>query len=212
MLKLCYDVEGAIFGYQHNDEICLLLRNNQHHETTPWFDNKLQKICSVSSSIASVHFNNCANTIDLDLLGDPIFTSQVFVVPDLTEATNTMIYKQQHNAYASVNLACFYELIKKYDKDTIKKMINGMNLDDRIELLNQECGIDFNDYPAVLRRGSACYKAPKITTDGVRNKWIINNNLPIFAKDQNFLNQIFRNGTDIVRTETVNGLLQNNLP
>jgi tRNA(His) guanylyltransferase len=198
-LRLCSEIDGALFAYQHGDEIVIVARNDQNPDTAPWYDNKLQKICSVTSSIASLHFNECASAIGLNLGGDSIFTSQVFVVPNIMEATNTMIYKQQQNFHASIQSACFYELLKKYDKNNIKEMLNGLSLDEKIDLLNQECGIDFNDYPLPFRRGAAAYKVPKVTDGAMKNKWWINLELPIFTKDQSFLTNIFKNGADIFR-------------
>lgn len=200
MLRLCTDVDGALFGYQHNDEIVLVVRNDQGQETLPWYDNKVQKICSVTSSIASLHFNKCASAIELNLMGEPIFTSQVFVVPNIAEAINTMVYKQQHNFHTSIQFACFYELLKKYDKNTIKEMLSGLSIDERIDLLHQECDIDFNNYPDAFRRGAACYKVPKIVDGGnIKNKWMVNPTLPIFTKDQSFLSNLFKMGHDIFR-------------
>ena len=98
-LRLCSEIEGAFFAYQHGDEIVIVARNDQNPDTTPWYDNKIQKICSVTASIATSHFNKCATAIELNLTGEPAFTSQVFVVPNIMEATNTMIYKQQQNFY-----------------------------------------------------------------------------------------------------------------
>lgn len=200
-MRLCSEVEGALFGYQHNDEIVIVARNDQSPETTPWFDNKIQKICSVASSIATLHFNNCATTIDLNLMGEPVFIANVFAVPTLAEAINTIIYKQQSNFHTSVQFACFYELLnKKYDKHTIKEMLAGLSIDEKIDLLRQECNIDFNQYPTSFRRGVACYKAPKLV-DGelVKHKWTLNDDLPIFTKDQSFLSNIFKNSVDIFR-------------
>ena len=203
-LRLCAEVEGALFAYQHNDEIVIVARNDQSPETIPWYDNKLQKICSVTSSIATMHFHSCANTIDLNLVGEPVFTSQVFVVPNIMEAINTMVHKQQYNFHTSIQFACFYELLKKYDKNTIKEMLSGLSVDEKIDLLQQECNVDFNEYPSPFKRGAACYKVPKITTDGVvKNKWIINPELPIFTKDQSFLSNIFKNGADIFRKDSL---------
>ena len=115
MVKLCMEVEGVLFSYHHNDEIVIVSRNDQNQETVPWYDNKLQKICSITASIATQHFNMFAANTELNLLGDALFTSQVFVVPTIAEAINTIIYKQQHNFYTSIQFACFYELLKKYD-------------------------------------------------------------------------------------------------
>jgi tRNA(His) guanylyltransferase len=200
MLKLCSDIEGALFGYQYNDEIVIVMRNDQSLDTNPWYDNRIQKIVSVVSSIASLHFNRCAIELELDLLGEAIFTAEIFAVPNIMEAVNTMIYKQQHNFYTSIQFSCFYELLKKkFDKSTIKEMIGNLSVDDKIQLLSQECNIDFNSYPSAFRRGSACYKVPKVIDQSVKNKWQINSQLPIFTKDQAFLSNIFKMGHDVFR-------------
>jgi len=202
MLRLCADIDGSMFGYQHNDEVVIVARNDQSPETSPWYDNKLQKICSVTSAIATMHFNECASAIQLNMTGDPVFTSQVFVVPTIGEATNTFVYKQQQNFHTSIQSACLYNLLDKYDKNTIKDMLAGLNIEDKIDLLAQECDIKFNDYPLAFRRGTAAYKVPKVVEGTMKNKWFLNNELPIFTKDQSFLSNIFKNGADIFRQES----------
>lgn len=199
-LKLCSEIEGALFSYQFNDEIVIMARNDQGVDTSPWYDNKLQKICSITSSIATAHFKNVSSS--LELMGDGIFTSQIFVVPTIAEAINTFVYKQQQNFHISVQSACFYELIKTHNKNTIKEMLSGLSIDEKIDLLQQECNVDFNKYPITFRRGSAGYKVPKVVGDVMKNKWIINNELPIFTKDQSFLSNIFKNGADIFRKDS----------
>jgi tRNA(His) guanylyltransferase len=202
MQKLCTDIEGAIFAYQHNDEIVIIVRNDQNSETLPWCSNRIQKICSITSSIATLHFNRCVSAINLNLMGEAIFASQTFIVPNIMETINTLIYKQQHNFHTSIQFACFYELLKKHNKDDIKNMISGLSVDEKIELLNQECQIDFHEYPVPFRRGAACYKVPKIIEDGnVKNKWFVNSDLPIFTENQSFLSNIFKNGSDIFRND-----------
>lgn len=200
-VKLCMEIEGALFAYQHNDEIVIVARNDQNQETSPWYDNRLQKICSITSSIATQHFNMFAANTELNLMSDALFTSQVFVVPNITEAINTLIYKQQHNFHTSIQFACFYELLKTYDKSAIKEMLSDLSTDEKIDLLKQECDIDFNEYHASFRRGAACYKVPKVIDGVVKNKWIVNTELPIFTKEQSFLNNIFKMGVDIFRNE-----------
>jgi len=201
-LKLCYEIEGAIFGYQFNDQIVIVARNDQNIDTLAWFDNRIQKIVSAVSSIATRHFNKCIDSLQLNLMGESIFTCQVFVVPNISEAINTIIYNQQYNFHISIQMACVYELLKKYDKYIIKEMLNGLTIDEKIDLLHQECDIDFDLYPISFRRGAACYKAPKINNEGsMKNKWIINPDLPIFSKDQTFLGNLFRQGSDIFRKD-----------
>lgn len=200
MLKICTEIDGAVFAYQHNDEIVVIVRNDQNNDTVPWCDNKIQKITSSVSSIATFHFNKCANAIDLNLLGEPIFISQIFAVPNVMEAINTMVHKQQQNFHTSIQSACLYEFLKKYDKATILNMLSGLSVDEKIDLLNQECNIDFNQYPIIFRRGAACYKVPKVMSDGtMKNKWAVNHDLPVFAKDLSFLTNILKFGADVFR-------------
>jgi len=201
-LKLCSEVEGVVFAYHYNDEIILVSRNDQSNETLPWFDNKIQKISSIVSSIATLHFNNCTVKKELNLLGDAHFYTKIFTVPNIVEAINSIIYKQQQNFYTSIQCACFYELLKKYDRIYIKDMIQGLSFDEKVEILKQECNIDFNQYPIAFRRGIACYKVPKVIGDYMKNKWYINAELPIFTQDQSFLGHIFKNGFDLVRQDS----------
>jgi len=200
-LRLCTEVEGAVFAFQHNDEITLILKNDQHTDTSPWFDNNIQKICSISASIATVHFNDCATSIKLNMLGDPLFTANVFPVPTVAEAINTMVYKQQHNFLNSLHCSCFYELLKKYDKNIIREMLSGLTSDEKIELLKQESDINFNNYPAPFKRGIGYYKVPKVIGNDMKTKWALNSDLPIFTRDQSFLSNILKNGMDIFREQ-----------
>ena len=55
--SLCEKIMGCKFGYTQSDEISLLLTNNDTFETQPWFDNNINKIVSVSASMASMFFN-----------------------------------------------------------------------------------------------------------------------------------------------------------
>lgn len=202
-LKLCSEIEGCIFAYQHNDEIVLISRNDQSNDTLPWFDNKIQKISSIVSSIATLHFNKCIANSEVNLLGESHFYCKVFNVPNVSEAINTIIYKQQQNFYTSIHFACFYELLKKYEKDLIKEMITGLSFEEKVSLLQQECNVNFENYPSAFKRGISFYRVHKIVGDTMKNKWVANDDLPIFTKDQSFLSNIMKNGMDIFRQENL---------
>ncbi len=149
--------------------------------------------------MATLYFNIYLKKYDINIVGEPTFTSNVFVVPNIAEAINSIIYKQQQNFYISIQMACFYELLRFNNKNTIKDMLLGLNIDEKIALLKQECNIDFNNYPPLFRRGGSCYRSPKVMPDGtMKNKWVINTDLPIFTKDSH-LNNIFKMGHDIFR-------------
>jgi tRNA(His) guanylyltransferase len=188
-LKLCSEIDGAVFAYQYSDEIVIAIRNDQNSDTNSWYNGRVQKISSITASIATSHFTKCADKIKLNITADPTFTSEAFALPNMVELSNAMIFKQQQNYYSSIQNACFYELLNQYDKNAIKDMLSGLSVDEKIDLLHQECKIDFNNYPVVFRRGAAVYKTSKL--DVSKSKWNINLDLPIFTKDTNFLKNIF---------------------
>ena len=194
--KLVQEIDGTVFGYCSNDEITIVSRNDQHNETTPWYDNNIQKISSVVSSIATLQFNNSVSMTNLPISGDPVFITNAFAVPSVYEAANVVILRQQQAIFKSINFACLYELINKYDKNTIKEMLVGMTFDDKVDLLMDECGVNYNDYPLSFRRGVACYRAPKTVQykeqEIVKAKWELNEEIPIFSKDEAFISGIFK--------------------
>ena len=200
-LRLCTDIEGALFAYQHNDEIVVVTRNDQNNETNPWYDNRSQKICSVTAAIATLHFHKHATSLQLNTAGDAVFTAQVFEVGTVAEAINTLIYKQQQNFHTSIQSACLYNLLSKYDKNAIKDMLAGLSIDEKVDLLSQECQVNFNDYPISFRRGAAVYKVPKIVNGAMKDRWLPNLDLPIFTKEQSFLSNLMKHGGDIFRQE-----------
>lgn len=57
MFDLCKEIQGCVFGYTQSDEITLVLVDYQNYDTSAWFDNRVQKICSVSAALASKSFN-----------------------------------------------------------------------------------------------------------------------------------------------------------
>jgi len=203
MIRLINEISGSVFAYSFNDEIIIVARNDQSNETEPWCQNKIQKIASLTAAIATLHFNNCVLASDLSLLGDAVFLSKVFVVPNITESVNVFVSKQQSAFQSSIHFACFYELLKLYNKDEIREMLIGTSLDEKINLLKQELSIDFNKYPMAFRRGVACYRSPKIMDGTLKHKLVLNRDLPIFTREHLFLSNIFNGGADIIRQDVL---------
>lgn len=57
MKYLCENVQGCVFGYQQSDEITLILTDYETLVTDAWFDYEVQKLCSISASMATLAFN-----------------------------------------------------------------------------------------------------------------------------------------------------------
>ena len=54
---LCENIQGCVLGYTQSDEISLVLVDYQRFETSAWFDYEVQKMCSITSSMATMAFN-----------------------------------------------------------------------------------------------------------------------------------------------------------
>ena len=57
MKYLCENIQGCMLGYTQSDEISLLLVDYQTLTTDSWFDDTVQKMCSISASMATLAFN-----------------------------------------------------------------------------------------------------------------------------------------------------------
>lgn len=87
MIEVMKEAMGAKVGYVQSDEISILLTDYITHETQAWFDNQIQKICSVSASIASVAFTQAFGR-------KAYFDCRVFNIP-CAEVCNYFIWRQQ---------------------------------------------------------------------------------------------------------------------
>lgn len=179
MLTLCKEIQGCVLGYTQSDEITLVLTDYKNLETAAWFDYDIQKICSVSSSIATLAFDRHFQKILMDKkipLEDPhfrawakgaFFDSRCFNIPR-EEVTNCILWRQQdatRNSINSVGQANFSH-----------KELQGLSTDQVQDKLFKEKGINWNDLPTHLKRGSCCVKKE---LDGI-DTWTIDTEIPIF--------------------------------
>lgn len=57
MEYLCQNIQGCVFGYTQSDEITLILIDYQKLDTDAWFGYRVQKMCSIAASMATMAFN-----------------------------------------------------------------------------------------------------------------------------------------------------------
>ena len=85
-ITLCEKIQGAKLAYVQSDEISILLTDFETMKTDAWFDGNVQKITSISASIATAAFNN-GMYLDEEILADmskvAYFDSRVFQLPNL---------------------------------------------------------------------------------------------------------------------------------
>lgn len=112
--KLKSEIQGCKLAYVQSDEISLVLTDFDTHEMQPWFGNEVQKITSVSASIATSTFNAVSG---IDRIAN--FDSRVFQVPSHTEVYNYILWRQQDAIRNSIS-ACAQALYSP-------KQLNGKN-------------------------------------------------------------------------------------
>lgn len=182
-------IQGCMLGYTQSDEITLIIRTDQSDQTTPWFGNRIQKICSVCAGLASVEFSRNIIEISDTYRGPVCFDCRVMNVPSLVEAENNLIWRQNDCVKNSISTATYYELAKLPDcgKGTARKLMFGLNQDQQQELLFQNTGINWNDYYAGFRRGFVIYRQRKEveTPNGkaIRSVWTYKA-APIFTSEE----------------------------
>lgn len=90
--QLCKEIQGCKLGYTQSDEISLLLTDYEDIKTEAWFDGNVQKMVSVSASIATAQFNRSMNHM---LNKTALFDSRVFTIPDTVEVANYFLWRMQ---------------------------------------------------------------------------------------------------------------------
>jgi tRNA(His) 5'-end guanylyltransferase len=86
---LCENIQGAQFAYVQSDEISILITDFEKVDTQSWFGSNVQKMVSISASLATAYFNSFNSP------GDPIamFDSRVFTIPDPVEVYNCFLWR-----------------------------------------------------------------------------------------------------------------------
>lgn len=202
MKYLCENIQGCKLGYTQSDEITLLLTDYDTLTTDAWFDNNVQKICSVSASMATMAFNRyfvdevgiweasswLESTEDTEshkkisrayhaaIIRGAMFDSRCFNIPE-SEVTNCFIWRQQDATRNAIQMLGQCNFSHKQLQEKSCNMIQEMLMIDK--------GINFNDMPTEFKRGVCCRRE-----DG---KWTLDKEIPIFTQDRKYVEDTFIN-------------------
>jgi tRNA(His) 5'-end guanylyltransferase len=199
---LCENIQGCVFGYTQSDEITLVLVDYKKLTSCAWFDYEVQKMCSISASMATMAFNKFFDE-EVDMWGrktfeyfwdeggyDPEKTSFAQSDIDLVDAYDKALRKG----------AMFDARVFNIPKEEVTNLLYWRQLDatrnsiqmvgqayfSHTELQNKSCkdiqdmlalgrGIDWSYYPTACKRGTCCIKTA--------NGWHIDKEIPVF-KDE----------------------------
>jgi tRNA(His) 5'-end guanylyltransferase len=171
---LCENCDGCVFGYTQSDEISLLFLDSNSRDTTAWFDRRVQKLVSLTASMASCWFNT-HNPYSVKT--PAFFDSRAFIIPE-EDIRNYFIWRQ--NDASKNSLSMLAQSLYSH-KELIGKKRNDL------QELCWAKGQNWNDLSTQEKRGSAVYKVSvtKNTPSGevTRMKFAIDKNIPIFSAD-----------------------------
>jgi len=160
-VALCEEITGALFAFTQSDEISIVVADFKRIKTCAWFDNNLQKMCSVSASTATCAFNErrlCQHILHgsfptresiLTEFKWGKFDSRVFQIPQRTEVINYFRWRQKDTVRNSIESVA-HSLYSQSE-------LVGKNGDALQELIFQK-GINWNDYTPQLKRGRITIK------------------------------------------------------
>lgn len=199
---LCEKLSGAQLGYVQSDEISILLTDFTTPVTEAWYDNNLQKVVSISASIATTAFNKHRllriNSEDPECFEWANFDSRAFSIPDRIEVSNYFIWRQLDAMRNSVSMVARSHFSHNDLEGQGGKEMKQM-------LLNK--GVDWNQINEGFKYGRAIVKkqiSKDITfinkktkqeehIEGVtRNEWCIEP-APFFVKNRSYLEDAIPN-------------------
>lgn len=171
---MCENIQGSKMAFVQSDEINILLTDFDKINTSAWFDGNIQKMASVSASLATAKFN------ELRPGKLALFDSRVFIIPSAIEVENYFIWRQQdtvRNSIISVAQSLYSH-----------KELNGKNTNEMQEMCFQK-EVNWNDYEPSLKRGRLILKQEYKQDESKRTKWISTAS-PIFTKKRDVFIQI----------------------
>lgn len=179
---LCENIENVKCSYQQSDEISLLLTDYDNDGTQAWFNKNLQKMCSISASMATLAFNRAfEERIEQEYMD--IETEAMF--PSLPNFEDFKYYENIFKAHETASLkgamfdarcfsipkeeVCNYFQWRQMDctRNSIQmvgqanfshKELQCKSCNEIQDMLMLEKNINWNDFDTVKKRGSCCTK------------------------------------------------------
>lgn len=196
-IGLCENIQGCKLAYIQSDEISLLLTDYENINTEPWFNNNLQKMVSISASMATLFFNKsfkkACKTNEMNFkykdvyekkIWTAMFDSRAFILPR-EEVINYFIWRQQDAIRNSIQMIANTNFSHN---QLYKKSCNEL-----LKMLFQEKNINWDDMLTYNKRG-ACIVKEQYNKDYnhelvLKSRWIVDENIPIFVENRDYINK-----------------------
>ena len=209
---MCENIQGAKFAYVQSDEITIILVDYDTLETDCWFNYRIDKLCSVAASMATMAFNKfftknvnyfemthehddtineyCTTLVNAAEKG-AMFDARCFNIPK-EEVANLIYWRQLDATRNSIQMVGQANFSHSELQGKSCNMIQDM-------LLTQK-DINWNDFPVPCKRGTACRKVAREvniagTIDTI-STWELDFDMPILKDDWNYVNDLIYVGEE----------------
>jgi len=172
-IMTCEQIQGMQMAYLQSDEVSFLIHNYKSIDQQAWFDNNLQKLVSISSSLFTSYFNYEVGTFDCSKLA--FFDSRAFILPE-EEVCNYFIWRQEDWKRNSLQM-----LVRQFYSHNKLKNKNSSDIHEML----YEKGVNWANLSTKLKNGRCIVKK-----DG---KWIVDNEVPIFSQNRNYIEKYLEN-------------------
>ncbi len=183
-LYLCNEIQNCRIAFLQSDEISFLVYNRI--ESDCYFSNEVQKICSITASLAStITTKYVLEKIPSKKHSNISFDSRVFIIPP-KDVENYFLYRQMDWERNSLQM-----LTRKYYS---QNKMNNKSCEDMHEMLHEK-GDNWNNLPTHLKRGRCIIKKEEeiqiknehFEGSVIRNKWVLDLDIPIFKENRNYI-------------------------
>ena len=181
---LLSEISGSKIAYCQSDEISVLVTDYDKLDSQPWFGKSVQKICSVTASIATVAFNDAMARCRTTWEGGARYTTEIpgsrraqfdsrcFTIPR-EDVGNYFLWRQRdatRNSVAALGQAHFSS-----------RQLHGKS-GPQIQDMLHEIGINWNDCDTWKKRGWCVRREPREIEPGrVRPVIVLDMEIPIFS-------------------------------
>lgn len=184
---LLSNISGAKLAYHQSDEISILVTNYDKLTTQSWFENNLQKLVSVSASLATARFNEVMRQThpEKELA---IFDARAYVMPK-EDVNNYFLWRERDAMKNSVSMVA--------QSHFSNKSLHGLNGIQMQEKLWREEGVDYSTLPTWQRQGVVVKKekilaeetAESLQQPVYRSVWQVDFDIPVFSDNPGYIEQ-----------------------
>lgn len=156
-LGLCEKVQTCVLAYVQSDEVSLVLRNDKSENSEPWFENRMQKLDSITASMMGWNFNRQIwdfkdGSFDFT---PATFDARVIYLPNREEVCNYILWRQNDCIRNSVS--------GKAQAHFSQKQLNRKKRPEMLEMLHG-IGEDWENLPNAVKYGTFIYRKTELFT------------------------------------------------